>query len=84
MSVFDIGQTDLTDPEVEDHSTVAHKLTGEDPQGITDAVTDYLTGKGWTVSREPISGSANGYTTTDGSKQVVIIIPRTSSQDRPA
>ncbi|PCC27043.1 hypothetical protein CIK76_18795 [Glutamicibacter sp. BW80] len=72
VSVFDIGQSDLTDPEAEDHSTVAHKLTGEDPQGITNAATDYLTGKGWTVSREPISGSANGYTTTDGSKQVVI------------
>lgn len=72
VSVFDIGQSDLTDPEAEDHSTVAHKLTGEDPQGIANAVTDYLTGKGWTVSREPISGSANGYTTTDGSKQVVI------------
>ena len=72
VSVFDMAQTDPIDPEAEDPSTIAHKLTGDDPQGITQAVTGYLTGQGWTVTREPISGSTNGYTTTDGTRQVVI------------
>lgn len=72
VSVFDMSQTDPIDPEAQDPSTIAHKLTGEDPSGIVDAVTDYLTGQGWTVTREPIPGTANGYTTTDGSRRVVV------------
>ena len=43
-----------------------------DPLGILAAVTDYLTGQGWTVEREAIPGETNGYTTTDGSRRVVI------------
>ncbi|MFC0456210.1 ArdC-like ssDNA-binding domain-containing protein [Arthrobacter liuii] len=72
VSVFDMSQTDPTDPDAEDPSTIAHKLTGEDPAGIVEAVSDYLTGQGWTVEREPIPGAANGYTTTDGSRRVVV------------
>lgn len=67
LSVFDIGQTnptdpDATDPDADDPSTPAHRLTGDDQLGILDAVTNYLTQRGWTVEREQISGSANGYT----------------------
>lgn len=51
---------------------LAQRLTGEDPAGIYDAVADYLTGQGWTVTREPIAGETNGYTTTDGSRRVVV------------
>lgn len=72
VSVFDISQTDLTDPTAEDHSTIAHRLTGDDPTGITDAVTDYLTSQGWTVTRHKIPGTTNGYTTTDGTRRVGI------------
>lgn len=72
LSVFDIAQTDLVDPDQGDPSTLAQHLTGEDPAGIADAVTDYLTATGWTVTREAIPGAVNGYTTTDGSRRVVI------------
>jgi len=72
LSVFDQSQTDPTDPETEDPSQLAQQLHGEDPMGILEAVTDYLTGQGWTVTRELIAGATNGYTTTDGTRRVVI------------
>lgn len=62
VSVFDMGQTDLIDPEAGDPADIARPLTGEDTAGILDAVTDYLTGQGWTVERESIPGGTQGYT----------------------
>ena len=72
LSVFDIAQTDLIDPDAGDPAALAQHLEGEDPAGIAAAVTDYLTAAGWTVTREALPGSANGYTTTDGTRRVVI------------
>ncbi|MFC5931522.1 ImmA/IrrE family metallo-endopeptidase [Cryobacterium melibiosiphilum] len=72
VSVFELGQTDVIDEEEGDPAELAQQLTGEDPAGILDAVTDYLTGKGWTVEREKIAGAANGYMTMDGTQRVVI------------
>ena len=72
VSVFDKAQTDPIDPEADDPGEIAHQLTGDDPAGIAEAVTDWLTGQGWTVERETIPGETNGYTTTDGSRRVVI------------
>lgn len=72
VSVFELGQTDLIDEEEGDPANLAQQLTGDDAAGILDAVTDYLTGKGWTVEREKIAGAANGYTTMDGTQRVVI------------
>ena len=72
VSVFDISQTEPIDPDAEDPSTIAHRLTGDDPLGILAAVVDFLTGQGWTVEREAIAGEVNGYTTTDGSRRVVV------------
>ncbi|PPF09976.1 hypothetical protein C5C86_13625 [Rathayibacter sp. AY1E4] len=72
LSVFDISQTDLIDPEAGDPQALAQRLTGDDLLGITAAVEDYLSEEGWTVERENIPGEANGYTTTDGTCRVVI------------
>jgi len=72
LSVFDIAQTDLIDPEAGDLSTLAQPLTGEDTEGIAAAVRHYITAKGWTVEAEHITTGANGYTTTDGSKKIAI------------
>jgi antirestriction protein ArdC len=72
VSVFDINQTDLIDPEAGHPSTLTQQLTGEDAAGIYDAVTDYLTAQGWSVERERLNGRTNGYTTTDGTQRVVI------------
>ncbi len=56
VSVFDISQTDLTDQEAGDPADVARPLMGEDSAGISIAVADYHTGKGWSVERKGIAG----------------------------
>ena len=71
VSVFDMAQTDPIDPEADDPSTLAHRLRGDDPLGILAAVTDYLTGQGWTVERESIPGGAHGYTDPEGRRVVL-------------
>lgn len=71
LSVFDIGQTDPIDLDADDPSTLAQRLTGDDPIGIVEAVTDYLTEQGWTVAHEQISGSANGYTDAEARRLVL-------------
>lgn len=70
LSVFDITQTELIDGH-EDHSTIAHRLTGSDDLGIAVAITDYLTASGWTVTREQLDGHTNGYTTNHGRRVVI-------------
>ena len=40
--------------------------------GIFAATCDYLTSLGWVVSRGQTPSGVNGYTTTDGTRQVVI------------
>lgn len=72
LSVFDIAQTDLIDPEAGDPSTLAQRLTGDDTKGIAAAVAHYITAQGWTVETEHITTGANGYTTTDGTKKIAI------------
>lgn len=70
--VFDISQTDPM-PGAVDHSTITRRLTGADDHGIAHAATEYLTSSlGWTVDREPIPGTANGYATADGTRRVVV------------
>lgn len=71
LSVFDIGQTDLIDPDAADPSAVAQPLTGDDPQGIAAAAAAYLTAQGWTVTHEHIDGPANGYTRPEDRKIVI-------------
>lgn len=70
LSVFDIGQTDPT--EAWEDPNLAQRLDGNDENGIYAATAEYLTAKGWKVSREQIPGTVNGYTTTDGSRRVVV------------
>lgn len=68
-SVFDISQTELTDPEGEDNSTLAHHLKGQDELGIYSRTRNYLTAQGWQVTRRPLAGGVNGYTTTNTDKE---------------
>lgn len=71
LSVFDHSQTD----PIEGHpqpEKIAQLLTGADPDAIYDRVAAIMTGRGWTVTREAIPSSANGYTTTDGSHRIVV------------
>ena len=74
-SVFDIAQTDKIDPEAPeptDARAFLARLTGEDEQGIAEAVAAWLEAQGWTYTREPIPGSINGYMTNDGTRRVVV------------
>jgi len=62
LSVFDIGQTELIDPEQGDSGSITAQLTGADDHGIVDTLTAYLTGEGWTVKRQSLPGTMNGVT----------------------
>jgi len=71
LSVFALDQTDPT-ADTDDTSTVTVRLTGDDPAGIYIRMHDHLTGLGWSITREPIPGGINGYTTTDETRRIVI------------
>lgn len=71
VSVFDMSQTDLIDPEADDPSQLTRALDAADAAGIYDAVADYLTAKGWTVTREHIAGSVEGFTDAEGRRVVI-------------
>ena len=70
-SVFDIDQTDKTDPGSARADRRARvrlaPLRRRREQGITEAVAAWLETQGWTFSRQPFLGETNGYTMTDGS-----------------
>lgn len=70
LSVFDISQTEPIDgaPEVPDF---APRLKGGDDTGIYDATAAWLTGDGWTVTRESLAGE-DGATSINGTKKVRI------------
>ncbi len=58
LSVFDISQTDPIEG-VEQVSEPVQLLTGEDTAQVVATVTEWLTGQGWTVTRETIQGKAS-------------------------
>ncbi|TSD93758.1 DUF1738 domain-containing protein [Skermania sp. ID1734] len=73
LSVFAHDQTD----PIPDHPAAAadhpaQRLTGEDTHGIYTRISTVLGERGWTVTRQPIPGAANGYTTLDGTRRVVV------------
>lgn len=71
LSVFDISSTDLIDPEAGDPGTITAQLTGTDDHGIVDALSTYLTGEGWTVTRQSLPGSTNGVTRPESRSGVI-------------
>lgn len=70
LSVFDISQTELEEGRTDDSSIVT-LLTGADETDIFGRVADLMRGQGWTV-RVGNTGIANGYTTTDGTREIVV------------
>ena len=71
VSVFDMSQTEPIEGFADPFEIVS-KLEGDDPLGLYEAVSTYLTSLGWKISREPIPRDVNGFTTIDGTKRVVI------------
>lgn len=73
VSVFDQSQAERIDPDTADPAEIAPRLTGDDPLGICEAVTAWLTTQGWPVERQHIQGETNGYTYRDARSQGVVI-----------
>lgn len=71
VNVFDIGQTDAIEG-ADAPDDISQRLTGADPDDIYGRTVAFLTGQGWTVTREAIPGEKNGYTTLDGTRRVVV------------
>lgn len=61
LSVFDISQTEPIDG-VPDNSTLTRQLVGVDDLGIVDTLSDHLNAQGWTIKRQNLPGTKNGYT----------------------
>lgn len=66
LSVFDISQTDVVDPELAAAGELTRQIEGADDYGIIAALTGYLEREGWTVTREPMPGQKNGYARPEG------------------
>lgn len=74
LSVFDISQTDLIDPDdpraLPVERLTGERLTGDDPAGIYDRTAAWLATTGWTTRRAPLDGP-DGYT-RDKTREIVI------------
>ncbi|MBO0596218.1 ImmA/IrrE family metallo-endopeptidase [Nesterenkonia sp. E16_7] len=71
LSVFDISQTEIIDEDKANAGVIAHRLEGEDADGIADAVEKWLTDEGWTVTTETIGGETNGMTSPELRKVII-------------
>ena len=71
VTVFDISQTDPIEG-VEQATPPVEWLHGDDPADLYTRVSDWITGRGWTVEREQIPGEVNGYCTVDGTRRIVV------------
>ncbi|MBT0568588.1 ArdC-like ssDNA-binding domain-containing protein [Williamsia sp. CHRR-6] len=76
LSVFDIAQTDpidgTEDRTVTEPGDIVTHVHGDDETGIYDRVAAFITAQGWTITREQIPGTTNGYTRVDGTKLIVV------------
>lgn len=71
VSVFDTSQTDPIEG-IEQPTSPADRLEGDDHADLFDRLTDWITAQGWTVAREPIPGETNGYCSVDGTRRIVV------------
>ncbi|WP_068278874.1 ArdC-like ssDNA-binding domain-containing protein, partial [Aldersonia kunmingensis] len=72
LSVFAHDQTDPIEGHPGEPEHPCQRLTGNDPADLYRRTAAVLVARGWSVERDPISGEANGYTTLDGSRRIVI------------
>ena len=71
VSVFDISQTDPIEG-VEQPTAPVAQLQGDDHAALYERISEWMTGQGWTVTREQIPGESNGYCTVDGTRRIVV------------
>ncbi|OAV78275.1 ArdC-like ssDNA-binding domain-containing protein [Dietzia sp. 111N12-1] len=70
-TVFDISQTDPIEG-VEQPTAPVAQLQGDDHAALYERISEWMTGQGWTVTREQIPGESNGYCTVDGTRRIVV------------
>lgn len=70
LSVFDISQTDAIEGREDETPTIAPQLQGAEPN-IYDAVYNFITAQGWSVSRKTIQGAALGVT-SPSTRQIIV------------
>lgn len=70
-TVFDISQTDPIEG-VEQPASPVTALEGADHADIYARLSDWMTARGWTITRETIDGPANGFCTVDGTRRIVV------------
>ena len=71
VSVFDISQTDPIEGMEQPTAPVA-QLQGDDHAALYERISQWVTGQGWTVTREQIPGEVNGFCTVDGTRRIVV------------
>lgn len=71
VSVFDISQTDPIEG-VERPAPPVEQLQGDDHAALYTRAAAWMTGQGWTVTREQIPGEVNGFCTVDGTRRIVV------------
>lgn len=71
VSVFDISQTDPIEG-VEQPTAPVAQLQGDDHAALYERISQWMTGQGWTVTREQIPSESNGYCTVDGTRRIVV------------
>ena len=71
VSVFDISQTDPIEG-VEQPAPPVAQLQGDDHAALYTRAAAWMTGQGWTVTREQIPGEVNGFCTVDGTRRIVV------------
>ena len=72
VSVFDISSTDPIEGAEEQSVSGSDQVQGEDRGQIFGRLSAYLHANGWSVERQPLTGGREGYSTADGTHQVVI------------
>lgn len=71
VSVFDISQTDPIEG-VDQPAIPVAQLEGQDHAALYARTAAWITSQGWTVTREEIPGTTNGFCTVDGTKRIVV------------
>jgi len=77
LTVFDIGQTDPID-DADDNSSLTLPLVGTDDFGIVDTLSTHLTGAGWRIEYQSLSGGQSGYTAPE--THLIVIDSRLSPE----
>lgn len=82
VTVFDVSQTDPIDADDDPVGLMKPAdLEGEDELGIVRRMSAWLESKQWQIGHEPMEKDVKGYTTTDGSRRIMLNESNSPKQD---